>query len=149
MQRGKHLSKFSFEDKYLVALGGTQYHSSDSIHCEECLQKKKRNGKVEYSHQALQSIICHPDQKQVFPLMPEPIKNSDGDDKQDCEINAAKRLLPKLRSQHPRMKFIWLADSIYATKPFIELVTQNDEHYIFRVKQGDHKYLYEQLETSE
>lgn len=149
LQRGKYLSKFSFEDKYLVALDGTQYYSSETIHCEECLQKKKRNGKIEYSHQALQSIICHPDQKQIFPLMPEPINNSDGKDKQDCEINAAKRLLPKIRSQHPRMNFIWLADSIYATKPFIESITQNNEYYIFRVKQGDHKYLYECLETSE
>lgn len=113
------------------------------------LQKKKRNGRVEYSHQALQAIICHPDQKQIFPLMPEPIKNTDGDEKQDCEINAAKRLLPKLRSQHLRMNFIWLADSIYATKPFIESVTQNGEGYIFRIKQGNHKYLYECLDSSE
>ncbi len=30
--------------------------------------------------------------------MPEPIKNTDGDEKQDCEINSAKRLLPKLMS---------------------------------------------------
>jgi hypothetical protein len=149
LQRGKHLSKFRFEDKYLVALDATQYHSSETIKCEECLQKKKRNGKVEYSHQALQAIICHPDQKQIFPLMPEPIKNTDGDEKQDCEINAAKRLLPKLRSQHPRMGFIWLADSIYATKPFIESVTQNSEDYIFRIKQGNHKHLYECLDSSE
>jgi hypothetical protein len=31
--------------------------------------------------------------------MPEAIKNEDGTDKQDCEINAAKRLLPKIRKQ--------------------------------------------------
>jgi hypothetical protein len=47
------------------------------------------------------------------------------------------------------MNFIWLVDSIYATQPFIELVTQNDEHYIFTIKQGNHKYLYECLETAE
>jgi regulatory protein YycI of two-component signal transduction system YycFG len=67
---------------------------------------KKRNGKVEYSHQALQAIICHPDQKQIFPLMSEPIKNTDGDKKQDCKINVDKRLLPKLRYQHLRINFI-------------------------------------------
>ena len=81
--------------------------------------------------------------------MPEPIKNADGEEKQDYEINAGKGLLPKLRSHHPRMNFIWLADSIYATKPFIESVTQSEEHYIFRIKQVNHKYLYECLETSE
>ncbi len=31
--------------------------------------------------------------------MAEPIKNTDGIKKQDCEINAAKRLVPLLRQQ--------------------------------------------------
>ena len=149
LQRGKHLSKFSFEDKYLVAIDATQYHASETVKCSECLQKKKRNGKIEYSHQALQAIVCHPNQKQIFPLMPEPINRHDGDEKQDCEINAAKRLLPKLRSQHPRMNFVWLADSIYATEPFVKLVNANDEHYLFRIKQGNHRHLYACLETAD
>ena len=148
LQRGKHLNKFCFEGKYLVALDGTQYHTSEEISCPDCLIKKKSNGKVEYSHTALQAIICHPDRKQILPLMPEPINQHDGDAKQDCEINAAKRLLPKLRAQHPRMDFIWLADSIYATAPFISIIHEHDEEYIFRIKQGDHKYLYECLEAA-
>lgn len=148
LQRGKHLKKFGFEGKYLVALDGTQYHTSEDISCPDCLVKKKSNGKVEYSHTALQAIICHPDRKQILPLMPEPINQHDGDAKQDCEINAAKRLLPKLRAQHPRMDFIWLADSIYATAPFISMIHDHDEEYIFRIKQGDHKYLYECLKAA-
>lgn len=148
LQRGNHLKKFCFEGKYLVALDGTQYHTSEDISCPDCLIKKKSNGKVDYSHTALQAIICHPDRKQILPLMPEPINNHDGDAKQDCEINAAKRLLPKLRSQHPRMGFIWLADSLYATAPFISMIQEHKEEYIFRVKKGDHKHLYECLETA-
>ena len=62
LQRGNHLRKYSFQNKYLVALDGTQYHFSNTIHCAECLIKEK-NGMTEYSHQALQPIICHPDQK--------------------------------------------------------------------------------------
>ena len=145
LQRGKHLKKFGFEGK---AIDGTQYHTSEDISCPDCLVKKKSNGKVEYSHTALQAIICHPDRKQILPLMPEPINQHDGDAKQDCEINAAKRLLPKLRAQHPRMDFIWLADSIYATAPFISMIHDHDEEYIFRIKQGDHKYLYECLKAA-
>ncbi|MBL4623548.1 MAG: hypothetical protein JKY42_00130 [Flavobacteriales bacterium] len=149
LQRGKQLSKFIFEGKYLVALDGTEYHSSETVKCSECLKKKKNSGRIQYSHQALQAIICHPDQKQILPMMPEPIKNTDGTEKQDCEINAAKRLLPKLRSQHPRMNFIWLADSIYAPEPFINIVKENNDNFILRIKQGDHKYLYECLDTAE
>lgn len=148
LQRGKYLKKFCFDGKYLVALDGTQYHTSEDIGCPDCLVKKKRDGKVEYSHTALQAVICHPDRKQILPLMPEPINNHDGDAKQDCEINAAKRLLPKLRAQHPRLGFIWLADSIYATAPFIKMINDHKEEYLFRIKQGDHKHLYECIETA-
>ena len=102
---------------------------------------------IGYSHQALQPIICHPDQKQILPLMPEDIANTDGIEKQDCEINAAKRLLPKIRQDHPRMNFIWLADSLYATDPFIRLITEQEEDYIFRVQKGDHKHLFSTIDS--
>lgn len=148
LQRGKHLEKYRFQDKYLAAIDATQYHFSNTVHCSECLIKE-HYGKTEYSHQVLQPIICHPDQKQILPLMPEPIKNTDGTEKQDCEINAAKRLLPKIRQQHPKMDFIWLADSIYATDPFIKTILAANEEFIFRAKQGDHKSLYKHIETAE
>jgi len=149
LQRSKHLNRYQFQDKYLVAIDATQYHTSETIKCSECLKQEKRNGKIEYSHKALQPIICHPDQKQILPMMPEPIKNTDGEKKQDCEINAAKRMIPKLRSQHPRMPFIWLADSIYATGPFIKTITSANEDFIFRIKKGDHKSLYKHIEEAE
>ena len=149
LQRSKHLNKYKFENKYLIAIDGTQYHTSETVNCSECLRQKKRNGKIEYSHKALQPIICHPDQKQILPMMPEAIKNTDGVEKQDCEINAAKRLMPKLRKQHPRMPFIWLADSIYATGPFIQGILDEKEDFIFRIKKGDHESLYEHIETAD
>ena len=150
LQRSKELSKFKFGEKYLVALDATQYYSSSKVKCSCCLTKTNKKGSITtYSHSALQAIICHPDQKQILPMMPEDIKNSDGSKKQDCEINAAKRLLPKLRSSHPKMDFVWLADSLYATTPFISSIVEAKEDYIFRIKQGDHKYLYEHIETAD
>jgi len=148
LQRGKQLAGFQFQKKYLVAIDGTEYFSSDTINCPCCLTQKKRNGVVQYSHKVLQPIICHPDKKHILPLMPEEIKNTDGQDKQDCEINAAYRLLPAIRKSHPRMDFIWLADSLYATAPFVRSVLDAGEEFIFRVKQGDHKKLFETIETS-
>lgn len=150
LQRSKELSKFKFDNKYLVALDATQYYSSSKISCSCCLTKSDKKGNItNYSHSALQAIICHPDQKYILPMMPEDIKNTDGSEKQDCEINAAKRLLPKLRASHPKMGFIWLADSIYATSPFIKSVLDQKEDFIFRIKKGDHKHLYEYIDTTE
>jgi len=148
LQRAKYLKKFSFLNKYLVAIDATQYFESNTIHCPACLTQTMRNGTISYSHKALQPIICHPDQKQILPMMPEPIENTDGQTKQDCEINAAKRLMPKLREQHSQMNFIWLADSLYATAPFIQGVLDKGEDYIFRVKKGDHRSLFSHLETA-
>ena len=83
-------------------------------------------------------------------MPPEEISNHDGASKQDCEINAAKRLLPNIRKSHPRLPMVWLADSLYATTPFINLIKSNpDDNFIIRIKRGDHKYLYDCIEKME
>src|SRR5262244_2835382 len=107
LQRGKALEPMTFLDgHYLLALDGTEYFSSKTIHCASCLQRVHRNGSVTYAHQLLGAAIIHPDQRAVIPLMPEPIVNRDGTDKNDCERNAAKRFVAKLRQDHPHLKFI-------------------------------------------
>lgn len=136
LQRNNFLKEYQFiNDKYLVALDGTEYFSSKKISCSCCLTQEHKNGSITYSHKALQAVIISPNKKQVLPLMPEDISNTDGKYKQDCEINAAKRLIPKIRSAHPRMPKIWLADSLYATDPFIRLLKSNPlDNYILRAK---------------
>jgi hypothetical protein len=102
LQRGKALEPMAFLDgHYLLALDGTEYFSSKTIHCASCLQRSHRNGTVTYAHQMLGAALIHPDQRAVIPLMPEPIMHRDGTDKNDCERNAAKRFVAKLRQDHP------------------------------------------------
>src|SRR5712691_11571324 len=97
LQRGKALEAMVFLDgHYLVALDGTGYFSSPTIHCASCLQKVHRNGSITYYHQMLGAAIIHPDVREVIPLMPELIVKQDGTDKNDCERNAAKRFVAKL-----------------------------------------------------
>jgi hypothetical protein len=147
LQRSNELKKYRFQhNKYLITLDGTQYFSSKAIHCDSCLTKENREI-VTYNHQAVQAALVSPSIKQVIPLMPEEIRNTDGAKKQDCEINAAKRLIPKIRKQHPRLSVIYLADSIYATSPFIKDLVEHNEDYIFRVKEGDHKTLFNTMES--
>ena len=103
LQRGKQLKNFElFPGQYIVSVDGSEYFSSTQINCPHCLKKVhnrgKKNESTTYSHQILQAVLMHPSQKQVIPLMPEEIRNEDGSDKQDCEINAAKRLIQKIRN---------------------------------------------------
>lgn len=60
---------------------------------EDQLHRKRRDGTVDYYHCMLSAIIVAPDQAHCLHLMPEFIENLDGNDKQDCERNAAKRRL--------------------------------------------------------
>ena len=87
-------------------MDGTQYFNSKKISCPGCLTCQHKNGDISYSHKVLQVALMHPKKRQVIPLMPEPIHNSDGKDKQDCEMNAAKRLIPKLRMEYPKLGLI-------------------------------------------
>jgi len=150
LQRGKALAEMVFLDgHYLLALDGTGYFSSQTIHCASCLHRVHRNGAITYTHQMLGAAIIHPDKRTVIPLMPEPIGKYDGTDKNDCERNAAKRLVVKLRQDHPHLKFIVTEDSLSSNAPHIETLQHHDLHYILGVKEGDHSFLFQQIQAAE
>jgi hypothetical protein len=150
LQRGKALEEMVFLDgHYLLALDGTGYFSSTTIHCASCLHTVHRNGSVTYAHQMLGAAIIHPDVRAVIPLMPEPIGKHDGTDKNDCERHAAKRFVVTLRQDHPHLKFIVTEDSLSSNAPHIETLQHHDLHYILGVKEGDHAFLFQQIQAAE
>jgi hypothetical protein len=150
LQRGKALEPMMFlPGYYLLALDGTGYFSSKTIHCQSCLHKVHRNGSITYYHQLLGAAIIHPDFREVIPLMPEPIMKQDGTAKNDCERNAAKRFITKLRQDHPHLKFIVTEDSLSSNAPHIETLHDHGCRYILGVKEGDHAYLFKQVQAAE
>jgi hypothetical protein len=150
LQRGKALEAMTWLDgHYLLALDGTGYFSSKTIHCASCVRRVHRNGSITYAHQMLGAAIIHPDQRAVIPLMPEPITNRDGMDKNDGERHAAKRFVAKLRQDHPHLKFIVTEDSLSSNAPHIETLHAHGLRYILGVKEGDHSYLFQQVQAAE
>lgn len=144
LQRGKHLVQFEFLDgMYLISLDGSKYFSSDKIHCPGCLITHSGKGKPRYHHQILQSVILHPDMRQVLPLAPEQISNHDGTKKQDCELNAAKRIIPKIRQSHPKLKIVITGDGLFSKQPFIDELKKANMSYILVAKPTDHKLLFQ------
>jgi len=81
--------------------------------------------------------------------MPEPIVKHDGTDKNDCERNAAKRFIAKLRRDHPHLQFIITEESLSSNAPHIETLQDHGLHYILGVKEGDHAYLFKQVQAAE
>ena len=149
LQRGKHLEPYQvLPGLYYAAMDGTEYFSSKKVSCDGCLKCEHKNGDVTCSHKVLQAAIMHPEMRQVIPLMPEPIHNSDGNDKQDCEMNAAKRLIPKLRQEHPKLGMILGGDALFSKQPIIEDVLRAGMHYLFVAKPSDHVYMNEYIDTA-
>ena len=150
LQRGKALEPMLFlHGAYVLALDGTGYFSSKTIHCTSCLHKVHRNGSITYYHHMLGAAIIHPDLRAVIPFMPEPIVQQDGTAKNDCERHAAKRFLVKLRQDHPHLNFIVTEDSLSSNAPHIETLHDHGCHYMLGVKEGDHAYLFTQVQAAE
>lgn len=147
LQRGKQLEQFQiFPNMYYFPMDGSEYYSSTEVHCEQCLRKEHKKGEMTYSHQVLQGGIAHPDCTEVIPFMPEPIENEDGADKQDCEMNAAKRYLNLVRKAHPKMNFLIGGDALFSRQPLIEEALSLRMHYLFAAKPDDHKVMMRTIE---
>lgn len=144
LQRAKYLKQYQFLNRYyLMPIDGSEYFSSNQICCPGCLRKEKPKGSIRYHHQILQAAIVHPDMKQVLPLAPEPISNKDGAKKQDCEINAGKRLVSKIKQAHPKLEIIIAGDGLYSKQPFVDELKKAGMSYILVAKPTDHKILFE------
>lgn len=150
LQRGKGLEEFEYLEGYVLISGdGTGHFSSNKISCPHCCQKKRSDGTIEYYHQLFGACIVHPDKKNVIPLCPEVILNRDGSSKNDCERNACKRFLENFRREHPHLKAILLEDALASSAPNIRMIEEKGLRYILGAKPGDHRFLFEQLETSD
>lgn len=146
VQRGKVLESYRYLDEgYLLALDGTGYFSSQHVHCENCMEKHHQDGTVTYYHQTLGAALIHPDQAVVLPLMPEPILKQDGEAKNDCERNAARRYLEKFRAEHPHLQVIVVEDGLSSNAPHVRDLQKYGMHFILGVKEGDHAYLFEEV----
>jgi len=132
----------------LVALDGTQYFSSKNIKCDHCLTKT--HGKTTtYSHSALLASIVSPNSNQIIPLMPEFIKNEDGNVKQDCEINAGKRWLERFNKLFSQYQIVILGDDLFSREPFVIATIEQNHNFIYVAKESSHPTMYEYIKENQ
>lgn len=79
-----------------MAFDGLQYFFSGEIFCKNCTFKEHKNGTTTYSYSIVTPVLIAPYLSQTLPLSPEFITPQDGHGKQDCEMEAAKRVLLRL-----------------------------------------------------
>ncbi len=142
-----HLDKFrDFDNNLLIALDGTEYFSSQQIHCPHCSTRTMKSGEIHYFHSVVTPVIVSPKQNQVIPLIPEFIVPQDGKDKQDCENNAAKRWLLEHGQKYHLLKITVLGDDLYCHQPLCQTLLGQQLNFILVCRPESHKTLYEHLE---
>lgn len=137
--------------KYLISSGdGVQHFSSKRISCPCCLERKHGNGSTTYHHSMLCAALVHPQKREVFLMGCEPIIQQDGNRKNDCELNAAKRLFGQMKTDYEayqqRYNFLVVEDALYANAPHLRLLLGNGYSYIVNVKPDRHKSLFTHFE---
>lgn len=144
LQRGKVLERYRYlHGHHIISLDGTGQYSSKQVSCKNCCEKSHKDGSTTYYHHMLGAVLVHPDEPVVIPLAPEPIIKGDGATKNDCERNAAKRLLKDFRREHPHLKALVVEDGLASNYPHLSLLDDLKLDYIIGVKPGDHAYLFD------
>ncbi|HBC32689.1 MAG TPA: transposase [Clostridiales bacterium] len=131
--------------QWMVILDATGLYHFKEKHCDNCLVKeltdKEGNKRKVYYHNVLEAKIILADNV-IISLGTEFIENESEDvEKQDCEINASKRLLKRIKEEFPRLKICILGDSLYAAGSIIDICKEHNWNYLLRCKQGRQKTL--------
>lgn len=149
--RSKAFNKTRLLGKYWrVIFDGTGLFYFKEKHCEHCLVEKRTNqeGKKElrYYHKVLEAKLVL-GEKLIISLGTEFIENEAEDvEKQDCEINAAKRLFKRLKKEYPRLPICLQGDALYAAESIMKVCRVNGWTYIITQKDTRQKLVAESYE---
>ena len=147
--RSKMFDKYRHNGAFQLLVDATGVSSHDYNLNGNCIIKKSKNGVIKYYKQVLEAKIVVG--KIVISLDTEWIENEDMQTekkKQDCEINAFKRIAVRIKKNYPKIKFIITGDDLYATTPMINICKENKWHYIFNLKQDRLKQVWEDFQDN-
>lgn len=153
--RSKMFDKYKYDGAFQLVVDATGVSSHKYNLNGNCISKTTKNKKGEktttYYKQVLEAKLVVG--KIVISLDTEWIENSEINNetqKQDCEINAFKRMAPRIKKNYPKLKFIITGDALYATTPMINICEDPKYkwQYIFNLKKDRLKRVYEEFEDN-
>lgn len=81
-----------------------------------------------------------------IPVLFESVAPYEGDlEKQDCELNAFKRLEKRLKDAFPHLGLCILGDALYACRPVVDICLKNRWDYILVFKEGSSPKVYREV----
>lgn len=133
--RSKMFDKYKFEGAFQLLFDGTGLSNHNYNLNDNCLKRKHKDGKISYYKYVLECKLVVGNI--VISLDSEFIENKKmltEKQKQDCETNAFKRMIKRIKSNYPKYKFIITGDGLYATTPIINICKKYHWLFIFNLK---------------
>jgi hypothetical protein len=134
---------------YPTVLDGSEYFHSTQIHCPSCLHQRQANGETHYSHVVVGATVTRAGSHEILPLDAEGVRNGDGQETQDCELTAAKRLVKRLRAEHRQLAMCIVGDDLYGHEPLIAELEALRMRFVLVAKPTSHLALFAQLAERE
>lgn len=138
--RKKVLNKYRIFKKYImIAIDGTGNLKFKKPH-PKCLVKRLQNGRLLYYKPVLEAKIIT-ETGLALSIGTEFIENEKksfkemtDEERQDCEIMAAYRLLERIKKMYPQLLICILADGLYANRNIIKLCEKFGWRYLITLK---------------
>lgn len=146
--RSKMFDKFKHNGCIQLVVDATGLTSLDYNLNGNCLTRT-RDGKTKYYKYVLEAKVVFGNI--VISIDSEWIENTELNNekqKQDCEVNAFKRMAPRIKKTYPKLKFIITGDALYGTTPMIDICKDNKWYYIFNLKKDRLKNVFEEFEDN-
>ena len=147
--RCKMFDRYRFNGCFQLIFDGTGLSNHNYNLNNNCLIRKHRDGKISYYKYVLECKLVVGNL--VISLDSEFIENEkmlNDKQKQDCETNAFKRMVKRIKKNYPKYKFIITGDALYATTPIIKLCKKYNWYYIFNLKPDRLKEINETFEDN-
>ena len=147
--RSKMFDKYRYEGHFQLIFDGTGLSTHSYNLNNNCLSRKSKEGKITYYKYVLECKLVVG--SIVISLDTEFIENErmlTEKQKQDCETNAFKRMVVRIKRNYQKYKFIITGDALYATTPIINICKKYKWKYIFNLKPDRLKEISEQFEDN-
>jgi hypothetical protein len=140
--------------QFVLLIDGTGLICFHRRHCPYCLVQR-RGKQTLYLHHVLEAKLLGP-AGVVLSVGSEFIENADAgptqgrsaeEIKQDCELKALHRLLPRIKQRFPQLRFILAMDALYACGPVFALVQEMDWSFVVTFKEGRTPTLWREFRT--
>ena len=127
-----------YKSSFIIAFDGIGLSNHNYNLNNNCLTRNRKDDLISYYKYVLECKLIVGNI--VISLDSEFIENSNMStlkQKQDCEINAFKRMITRIKKNYPKLKFVILGDALYATSPVISICKKNKWDYILNLKPID------------